>query len=233
MLILKNFVAVDWRAGKDKIYFFFKDSNTYSEFDIAEDKVADGFPREVTAADWHDFHPHAKNLRFGFTTTGFEPTRNFGMDSDILWLFYFDNGVPMVCKYDQDARQVNRTDRVADSSWNLLLPYFDRIVAGTWRESALNRRSFRFILNDGNAIELDLLRKHLIHHAISEKTWPGLAPYKHRIITAVQNDRSLANSHFYVFLTQNEYLRYDLWNNALEAGPMKVDDTNWPGLPQI
>ena len=26
----ENFIAVDWRSGKDKCYFFFKDSNTYS-----------------------------------------------------------------------------------------------------------------------------------------------------------------------------------------------------------
>jgi hypothetical protein len=48
MSTLKNLVAVDWRAGKDQIYFFFKDTNTYSRFDLASDKVAEGYPRDVT-----------------------------------------------------------------------------------------------------------------------------------------------------------------------------------------
>lgn len=93
MPALKNFVAVDWRAGKDRIYFFFKDTNQYSRFDLGDNKVAEGHPKEIKASNWGDFHLHAKNLRFGFTTTGFPSILSpldftIGeIDLDIAWLF--------------------------------------------------------------------------------------------------------------------------------------------------
>ena len=54
---LENVVAVDWRSGKDQIYFFFKDTNTYSRFDIANDKVADGYPKPVNENTWGRLPP--------------------------------------------------------------------------------------------------------------------------------------------------------------------------------
>src|SRR5471030_1094217 len=99
---LKNVVAVDWRAKKDKIFFFFKDSNTYTKFVIDGNGVPDGYPAPIRFGNWHDFHMHAKNLRFGFTTTNFQREDRFGLDQDFLWLFYDDGGTPMVCTYYQD-----------------------------------------------------------------------------------------------------------------------------------
>lgn len=229
---LKNFVAVDWRAGKDKIYFFFKDTNTYSRFDIEDNRVIDGHPTTPNAINWHDFHPHAKDLRFGFTTTGFKTPEYLGFDSDILWFFYLDGQQPMVCKYDQDADRVNSFMPLSKSPWSMLAPYFERIIAGTWRETALRPRGFEFLLNDGSYLSLDLTspKHHLVHKEITNDTWPGLELYKHRMITAVQNDRSLADSYYYIFLTGNQYLRYNLMTFRLLAGPIDVNDGNWPGL---
>jgi hypothetical protein len=50
------------------------------------------------------------------------------------------------------------------------------------------------------------------------------------MISAVQNDRSLADSYYYIFLTGNQYLRYNLMTFRLLAGPIDVNDGNWPGL---
>lgn len=227
---LKNFVAVDWRSGRDKFYFFFKDTNTYSKFDIGENCVVDGYPTEVTAGNWGSFHQHAKNLRFGFTTTGVQISQALAFDSDTLWLFYYEGDTPMVCKYDQDLDQVEQYIKLADSIWHSLTSYFDRIIAGTWRVDTLNPFSFEFLLNDGHYLILELKKKRIIHKPITERTWPGLAPYKDRMITAVQNDRTILASYYYIFLTNNEYLRYDLSTLQLLAGPIKVDDVSWPGL---
>jgi hypothetical protein len=243
MPILKNFAAVDWRAGKDKCFFFFKDSNTYSRFDIGDNRVPEGYPRHINYGNWHDFHQNARTLRFGFTTTGVESEAGGGFDQDFLWFFYYDGDTPMVCKYDQDNDQVIRNYRVANSVWHTLLPYFDRIVAGLWWRtySPGITGKFRFLMNDGNSLSLDWnlpQRPPAFNEGIHElklepinnRTWPGLEPYKDRIITAVQNDRTWADSYIYIFLTDNEYITYNLPGNKLEYGPKKVNDGNWPGL---
>lgn len=156
MKTLENFVAVDWRAGKDKIYFFFKDTNTYSRFDIADDKVAEGYPKPINDATWGRVHPFLKDLRFGFATAGIAASTPFDVDSDTLWLFYYHDGIPTVCKYDQDDDGVESITTVANSIWRPLLPYFDRIVAGTLNPTALYPRRFNFLLRDGHYIVLDL-----------------------------------------------------------------------------
>jgi hypothetical protein len=232
MPTLENFVAVDWRAGPDRCYFFFKDINKYSRFDIGSNQVPDGYPEDIKASNWDNFHPHANNLRFGFSTTGFKPTSPDidGVDSDILWLFYYDDDRPMVCRYDQDTDKVASMDRIEDSPWHQLLPYFNRIVAGTWWQLPGRVRLFRFLMNDGNSITLDLIRKKLTLEAITDKSWPGLQPYKNRIITAVQNDRTFADSYYYIFLTHNEYIRYNIQENRALSGPITVNDVSWPGL---
>ncbi|WLG49223.1 hypothetical protein [Pseudomonas sp. FP1742] len=254
MPTLKNIVTVDWRSGKDKIYFIFKDTDTYSRFDIPDNKVSDGYPWPIKG-NWGTLENHMKNLRFGFTTTGITLDRPMdSSDLDILWLCYYERTTPMVCAYNQDTDAVMQTRKVADTKWKLLLPHFDRIVAGTWWQ--VSRPSlFRFIMNDGNSLYLDLdedpNRDHgyiggkldddlpppvvtpvqsLRTEPITEATWPGLAPYKDRIITAVQNDRTFADSYYYIFLTDNQFLTYNIPKNRLVSGPHAVDSQSWPGL---
>lgn len=227
---LKNVVAVDWRSGKDRCYFFFKDSNTYTRFDIGDNKVPEGYPTEIKAGNWGAFHSHIKNLRFGFTTTGFAPDDAGGFDDDTLWFFYYENGTPMVCKFDQDLDEVKGMYPVARTSWAPLLPYFDRIVAGTWWKLIGHSLRFRFLMNDGHSLTYDYKQRKIKHEKITSSSWPGLAPYKDRIITAVQNDRTLADSYYYIFLTKNQYIRYNIQMNRAESGPINVDDESWPGL---
>jgi hypothetical protein len=226
----KNVVAVDWRSGKDRCYFFFKDSNTYTRFDIGNNQVPEGYPTEVKASNWGTFHSHVKNLRFGFSTTGFAPDAVGAIDDDVLWFFYYDNDVPMVCKFDQDLDEVRGMYPVAKTIWAPLLPYFGRIVAGTWWQLVGHSQVFRFLMNDGHYVAFDYKRKLIKHEDINANSWPGLAPYKDRIITAVQNDRTFADSYYYIFLTNNQYIRYNIQKNRAESGPINIDDESWPGL---
>jgi hypothetical protein len=255
MPALENLVAIDWRSGKDKFYFFYTNTNTYSRFDIDDNKVADGYPKAVKGR-WSTFEGHVKNLRFGFTTTALTLDRPMDhSDLDILWLFYYEQDIPMVCAYNQDTDNVIHARPVNETKWKLLLPYFDRIITGTWWQ--VNRSSlFRFILNDGNSLYLDwdetpqnpqidyLEDKYddnlfnpvatpiqtLRLDPITEITWPGLAAYKDRIITGVQKDRTFADNYYYVFLTNNQYLIYNIPKNTLESGPHSVNEGSWPGL---
>ncbi|MGL6243484.1 hypothetical protein [Pseudomonas sp.] len=222
MTTMNNCVAVDWRAGHDRIYFFFKNSDTYSRFDIADNKVAPGYPT-ATHGRWGTFD-HFEDLRFGFTTTslGWNPST----DSDVLWLFYYDGGTPMVCKYDQDDDSVAGTDTVANSLWAPLLPYFSKIVAGTWREVSGFPFLFTFLLNDGRYLSFDYKKNQLTAYLLPS----GMEHYKDRFITAAQYDRTFVDSYWYIFLTNNEYLVYNIQLNKLIQGPRKVDNTTWPGL---
>lgn len=242
MPTLKNVVAVDWLAGKDKIFFFFKDSNTYSRFDISEDRVPDGYPALIKHSNWHDFYLHAQQLRFGLSTTNFKEEPGAGFDQDVLWLFHHDSSSaqPMVCKYNQDTDKVIRTYPLNASPWYNLAPYFDRIVAGAWWPSNSNFSRFRFLMNDGNSLFLNFDQgvyptfnkqpPKVTVEPITNITWPGLEPYKNRIITAAKRDRTFDDNYLYIFLTENKYITYNMGQNKVEYGPHSVDDLTWPGL---
>ncbi|WP_322844283.1 hypothetical protein [Pseudomonas sp. B33.4] len=224
---LENFVALDWRAGPDRIYFFFKNSDTYSRFDLGARTVTDNYPAS-TAGSWDSFDPFTKDLRFGLTTTSFG--FNAGSDEDIAWLFFYQGTTPMVCKYDQDKDKVASFQKVADSIWKPILPYFERIITGTWFQLTGQPFLFRFILDDGHYLSFNAKAKTLTRKPFGEYQLGVLKPYKDRIITAAQNDRTLADSYWYIFLTNNQYLIYNIQTDRLISGPHTINDTNWPGL---
>ncbi len=227
MTTLNNFVAIDWRSGPDRIYFFFKDTDTYSRFDLGDNSVPSNYPA-ATAGNWDNFAPYTKDLRFGLTTTSFG--WNAGSDEDIAWLFFYDGTTPMVCKYDQDSDKVAAFYKVADSVWKPILPYFDKIIAGTWFQLTGHPFLFRFILDDGHYLSFDYKAKTVKYNRFGEYQLAALKPYKDRIITAAQNDRTFADSYWYIFLTNNQYLTYNIQSDRLVAGPRTIDDGNWPGL---
>jgi hypothetical protein len=224
-----NFVATDWRSGKDRIYFFFKDTNKYTRFDLGDHQVPDSFPRETTQYAWPGFHENAEHLRFGFTTTGLD-TRIAGGSDDFSWFFYYDGKTPMVCKYDQDQDKTLNNYRVENSIWAPILPYFERIVAGTWWQLTGKKFLFRFLLNDGHYLSFDYQKKRLTHEEINATSMPGLERFKHRIITAAQNDRTFADSFYYIFLNRGQFLIYNIQQNHLHSGPHGMNDEAWPGL---
>ena len=227
MTNLNNFFAIDWRSGPDRIYFFFKDTDTYSRFDLGDNSVPSNYPA-ATAGNWDNFAPYTKDLRFGLTTTSFG--WNAGSDEDIAWLFFYDGTTPMVCKYDQDSDKVAAFYKVADSVWKPILPYFDKIIAGTWFQLTGHPFLFRFILDDGHYLSFDYKVKTVKYNRFGEYQLAALKPYKDRIITAAQNDRTFADSYWYIFLTNNQYLTYNIQSDRLVAGPRTIDDGNWPGL---
>lgn len=224
MPALKNFVAVDWRSGKDRIYFFFKDTNTYSRFNIADNEVPSGYPRPV-AGGWHTLYD-MKTLRFGFTTTGFPRQDVFFDDRDILWLFSYQDEVPTVTWYNQDTDKNMGSQRVEDSRWHRLLPYFDRIIGGFWQGSTISGEKFHFILNDGHCLSLNLTTGKISRDTINQGNWPGLSRFKDRIISMVTNDVT-DPTRIYFFLTNHEYVTYV---GGTTQGPYKVNEASWPGL---
>ncbi|MCU0071660.1 hypothetical protein N8H71_08665 [Pseudomonas koreensis] len=217
---LKNFVAIDWRAGPDRIYFFFKNSDTYSRYDISDNRVLDIYPKPVKE-HWSEFDPYAKHLRFGFTRTA----PGLFDDADTSWLFFYNDDTPWVCAYDQDADKVSAFYRLSNSLWAPLLPYFDRIVAGTWWE-VTSKNTFRFLLSNGDSLVFDTVKQQLTLKPSTNMR--GLEPYKQRIITAAQVDPTFSDSLWYIFLTNDEFIIYNMQKNQVAGGLRKVD--SFPGL---
>ncbi|MBP5945214.1 MULTISPECIES: hypothetical protein [Pseudomonas] len=224
MPALDNFVAIDWRSGPDRIYFFFQDNDTYSRFDIGDNKVPEGYPG-ATKGSWDAFDPYTKKLQFGFTTTS--SSFENGLDEDISWLFFYDGDTPTVCKYNQDKDKVDGFYKVADTIWAPITDYFFEIMAATWDKS---RNEITFLLHGARYMSFDCSEHTLTGGRLGEDRLGALFPYSNRIITAAQNDRTFADSYWYIFLTDNQYLVYNIDDDNLVSGPKDVNDGNWPGL---
>lgn len=224
MTTMNNFVAVDWRAGHDRIYFFFKDTNTYSRFNLGDNKVPGGYPTTVVG-NWDDFDKPAKDLRFGFSTN----TGGWDGGYDYLWLFYYEGNTPTVCKYLQQTDVVHSKMPVAQSVWAPLLPYFDRIVGVMWNERTAYEETFWVLMNDGNYLIYETFTKSLKVRPLKDSPWSQLEQYKDRMMTAALNDYPTFDSYFYIFLTNNQYLRYEQGSKKV-FGPITIDETSWPGL---
>jgi hypothetical protein len=223
---IKNCVAVDWRQGKDRSFFFFKDTNTYSRFNNADNAVPAGYPAAITEGSWKGFHTYARSLRFGFTlTVGF----GAGADRDDLLLFCLEGDKPILCTFNQEKDETTDVRDLAGTEWKKLGPYFEKIVAGVWWG---NDKVFLFLMNDGNYLRFTRGGAGSVEvKPIDNTTWPGVAAYKHEMVTAVQFDHDfLADSVYYIFLTGNRYLKYNIDKDKFISGPHPVNDSTWPGL---
>ncbi|MGF6091546.1 hypothetical protein [Pseudomonas sp. 18173] len=224
---LKNFVAVDHRSGPDRIYFFFKDTNTYARFNLGDNKVADNDPSTVVS-HWDDFDQHVKDLRFGFNTSGLN--WNLEAESDITWFFYYSGNTPMVCKYGQYDDRVIYKKTISETVWAPLEPYFDRIIGVLWDEKAEVKHTYHVLLKGGNYLIYNpWLKKITKLRPLKGSIWSELEQYKDRMITTVLNDYPLVDIFFYIFLTNNEYLRFDVNKRSL-SDPIAIDEVSWPGL---
>ncbi|WP_409316650.1 hypothetical protein [Pseudomonas sp. KCJK9016] len=209
---LKNFVAIDWRSGPDRIYFFLKDNDTYSRYDNGDEKISDDYPLPIKG-NWKEFDAHASNLRFGFTQTR-------AGDKDIAWLFFYNGDHPWVCAYDQDKDNVDAFYNLSNSLWTPILPYFERIIAGTWLEALGHKSLFRFLLNDGTYLTFDTIKQQVRHDPTT--VLPGLAPYKHRLVTAAQVDPTFSDNLWYIFLTDDQFVIYNMQKGRVEGGVHNV-----------
>lgn len=224
MTIAKNFVTVDWRTGTDRLYFFFREKNTYSRFDFEDNKILSGFPKPVHGK-WEGFDKTAADLRFGFTTT----TSSWSGGTDTLWLFYDEGETPSVCEFNQKYDTTISKTSLATSKWAKLLPYYYKIVGAMWSESTAQRESYWMLLNDGNYLIYEMYSKTVEVLPLKGSPWAALEQYKDRIMTAATNNYPTLDTYFYVFLNDNQYLRYEQGAKKV-FGPYTISETSWPGL---
>ncbi|MFP0194953.1 hypothetical protein ACKJSM_07225 [Pseudomonas sp. PHC1] len=209
---LNNFVAIDWRSGSDRIYFFFKDTETFSRYNNGDEKVLDDYPKPIKGY-WEGFDAYARHLRFGFTQTR-------AGDNDIVWLFFYNGDRPWVCAYNQDTDKADAFYDLSNSLWTPILPYFDNIVAGTWLEAIGHKNLFRFLLNDGTHLTFDTVTRKITPP--SNAVLPGLEPYKHRLITGAQIDPTFSDNLWYIFLTNEQFVIYNMQKGRVEGGAHNV-----------
>jgi hypothetical protein len=81
-----------------------------------------------------------------------------------------------------------------------------------------------------DTLTYNYLKRHSRDEGITYTAWPELEPYKNRIITAAQWNPTFEDSYYYIFLNNNQYIRYNLQQDRVESGPPAVDDESWPGL---
>ncbi|NYH10763.1 hypothetical protein [Pseudomonas moraviensis] len=212
---LNNFVAIDWRSGPDRIYFFFKDTDTFSRYNNGDEKVPDDYPKPIKG-NWEGFDAYARHLRFGFTQTK-------AADKDIAWLFFYNGDRPWVCAYNQDTDKADAFYDLSNSLWAPILPYFDRIIAGTWLEAIGHKYLFRFLLNDGTHLTFHTATQQINHQP--NAVLPGLSPYKHRLVTAAQIDPTFSDNLWCIFLTDDQFVIYNMQKGRVQGGVRNVSGT--------
>ncbi|UQS13170.1 hypothetical protein [Pseudomonas sp. HS6] len=224
---MKNFVTTDWRHGADRIFFFFKETNTYARFNFGDNRIEKTHPTSVIG-HWDDFEQHVKDLKFGFNTRSPDWHQNGG--GNISWFFYYEEQTPMVCKYSQINDKVVFKKKLSDTDWWPLGNYFDKIVGVMLDTTASSAHDYWVLLNDGRYFTYTpRVPRPPKAKPLANSAWSGLEQYKGRMITAASNDHPIISTYFYIFLSNNEYLRFDIKKRTLTA-PRPVDDGTWPGL---
>ena len=88
----------------------------------------------------------------------------------------------------------------------------------------------QFLLSDGTYIRYDLRADRAdkgYPKPVDDQTWPGLGPYARLILAACNGPEGKV----YFFLSNGQYLRYDIGGDKIDRGyPKPIDDTSWPGL---
>lgn len=201
-------VALDWDATTSYLFY---DSPEYVRYDQAKDRA--GAPTKVDERTWPGLSKWLPKVRAGFSR-----------DRKVAF-FFLDDGTYL--RYDKVADRVGDGYplRITDSTWPGLAPYASRIrTALRWKGSKV----FLFLDND-HYLRYDVDADRVdpgYPMQVDEHTWPGLRAHVADIETAMKWNDSRA----FMFLKGNRYLRYDITNDRVDAGPRPVNDDSWPGV---
>ncbi|WWL45027.1 hypothetical protein V5O39_03025 [Pseudomonas parakoreensis] len=203
MSITKNFVAVDWRTGPDRIYFFFPEKNSYSRFDFEDNKVLSGFPKPVDGK-WKASTRLLQTCALALPRrppTGTVASTRSGCSTTK------EQHPAFASTANKPTRQSRKPPSPNQSGKNIAL--LRKIVGVMWAESTAQRESYWFLLNDGNYLIYEIYSKTLELLPLKGSPWAPLEEYKNQMMTAVTNDYPTFDTYFYVFLNDNRYLRYE------------------------
>lgn len=134
-------------------------------------------------------------------------------------------------QYVRYNKTLDRTDEgypseITNSTWPGLEKYKNLISAAfKW-----NNHKGYFFLKDGRYLRYDMNNDRVDNGYptnITNGNWPGLEPYKNKIVAALNwnNDKA------YFFLKDGTYIRYSTIEDKIDSGyPVRITNRNWSGL---
>lgn len=141
---------------------------------------------------------------------------------------YFFRSDNSYIRYDKllDKSDDGYPKEVNNSTWPGLGEYKDLISAAfKWH----NHKGY-FFLKDGRYLRYDMNNDSVdagYPANITNGNWPGLEPYKDKIVAAFKRNNSKA----YFFLNDGTYIRYSITNDSVDSGyPVAITNGSWPGL---
>ncbi|MDG9669321.1 hemopexin repeat-containing protein [Hahella sp. CR1] len=156
---------------------------------------------------------------------------NFQIDAalskDAFKAYFFRNDQQYV-RYDKvlDKSDGGYPKAVNNQTWPGMETYRDLITASFQKDAGTSY----YFLKNGQYINYDNIGDKVrsgYPKPINNATWPGLEPYKDQIEAALR----WHNQKVYFFLSNGDYIRYDINSDAVDSGyPKPINDNTWPGL---
>ncbi|GAA5646648.1 hemopexin repeat-containing protein [Vibrio proteolyticus] len=203
--------AHQWHNAKS---YFFGQSGRYWRYDTVLDKTDSGYPTPVTDYNWPGLADYKQLIDAAFYK-----------DANTVYYFLSDG---RYLSYDVQADRVRDgyPKAVSDNDWPGLAPYADRIQAALkWQGERVY-----FFLRDGTYLRYNLSENRVdsgYPKPVNDSTWPGLGAYAGKITAALKWNDARA----YFFVEGNQYLRYSISADQVDAGyPKPINSSTWPGL---
>lgn len=203
--------AINWPNGKAQ---FFLSDGSYIRYDIAADRADPGYPKPVDDGTWPGMAGYGTKIVAAFNTR------------DNKAIFLLSTGEYLRYDIASDRVDPGYPRAIDDQTWPGLTPFTGRVSGAlNWPGNKL-----QIFLTDGTYLRYDLLADHLdagYPQPVSDKTWPGLAPYASIISGAI----NWANGKAYIFFNDGRYVRYDIAADHVDDGyPKPINAQTWPGL---
>ena len=149
----------------------------------------------------------------------------------VLWpgdkaQFFLSNGTYLRYDLRADRTEAGYPKPIDDQTWPGLGPYARLIIAAcTWPNGKVY-----FFLASGQYLRYDIQQDKLdpgYPKPVDDRNWPGLGRYAGALVSALP----WKDGKFQFFLTNGQYLRFDIANNRVDPDyPQDVSESTWPGL---
>jgi hypothetical protein len=202
--------AALWNNGK--AYFF--DGGFYSRYDVLADKTDTGYPRNLDASNW----------------PGWPASFKSGIDASVVW----NNGKAYFFKGDQYIRYDMKTDKVESG--------YPKKITGNWpgfTGAFAAGIDAVVVWNNGKAyfFKGDQYLRYDMKTDKVDAGWPKKISGNWTGFPAAFNagvDAAVAwNNGKAYFFKGDDYVRYDMKTDKVDAGWPKKITANWPGLVKM
>lgn len=206
--------GLDWNDAANNTAYFFRSDMKYVKYNKSQDKAEAGYPQNINNSTW----PGIENYKEKITAT-------------LKWnnqkgFFFLNDGTYLRYDMTNDAADAGYPKPINSSTWPGLQLGTNKIVGAiNWDETYAY-----FFLSNGTFIKYNMVNDAAVAgypQAVTTTTWPGLAAHATSITATVDWNAQ----YFYIFLSNNTYIKYNKTSNTVMLGyPKAVNDSTWPGL---